>query len=605
LGVVYGDVGTSPLYALRECFHGAHSVPVTEANVLGVLSLVFWSLTIVISFKYLVYVMRADNEGEGGVLALMALAMSSGLKRRSRMVIILLGLFGAALLYGDGMITPAISVLGAMEGLEIAEPSMSHFVVPVTIGILVALFLFQRRGTAGVGAVFGPITLVWFVVLAVLGVNQMASNPSVLRAMSPTYGAMFLIDNQAHGFLVLGAVFLVVTGSEALYADMGHFGARPIRMTWFAVVLPALLLNYFGQGALLLAHPEAASNPFYQMAPGWALFPLLALATCATVIASQAVISGAFSLTRQAMMLGYWPRSRVRHTSETEIGQIYVPGVNWVLMVATIGLVLGFGSSSNLAAAYGIAVTMTMVITTCLAYVVARYRWGWGKPAAICLTIGLLIVDVSFLGANIVKVENGGWFPLVIAGGVFLLMTTWKKGRGLLWKQLEERIVSLDDLWELMRVEPTTRVPGTAVFMTSNPVGTPPALLQNFLHNHTIHAQVVLLTMVTEDVPYVRDSERVELEELSHGFVRIIGHYGFMESPDVLALMDRDDTPHMAVDNTTFFLGNEIVLPERRAGMMPWRTRVFSFMARNAARPTLYFNIPTRRVLEIGAQMHL
>jgi KUP system potassium uptake protein len=606
LGVVFGDIGTSPLYALRECFHGAHGIPVTSENVLGVLSLVFWSLTIVISFKYLAYVMRADNRGEGGVLALMALAAREvPNRRRARFAVLTLGLFGAALLYGDGMITPAISVLGAMEGLTVAAPSLGHFVVPVTICILVGLFVFQRRGTAGVGAVFGPVTLVWFLVLSVLGLVQIVANPAVLAGVNPIHGVWFLLHNRLHGFLVLGAVFLVVTGGEALYADLGHFGTRPIRLTWFAVVLPSLLLNYFGQGALLLARPAAASNPFYQMAPSWALVPLLILATCATVIASQAVISGAFSLTRQATMLGFWPRLDIQHTSSREIGQIYVPAVNWILMLATIGLVLGFGSSTNLAAAYGIAVSTTMVITSLLAYLVARHRWGWNPLACIGLTAALLVVDTAFFAANVVKIEDGGWFPLAVAAAVFLLMTTWKKGRALLAQRIQRALVPFERLFELMKTEAVVRVPGAAIYMTSSQEGVPPALMTNIQHNHAVHEQVVLLTIVTEEVPRVEDDRRVAAEQLGEGFVRVVARYGFMESPDVVALLAREDTPTPAIEHTTFVLGNETVLVKEHDGMSGWRTRLFSFLARNAVRPTTFFNIPTRRIMEIGSQISL
>lgn len=606
LGIVYGDIGTSPLYAIRECFHGDHGVPLTSNNILGVLSLVFWSLTIVISAKYLIYVMRADNRGEGGVLALMALATEgTSDRKKSKLIIVMIGLFGAALLYGDGMITPAISVLSAVEGIQIAAPSLGHYVVPITIVILVGLFLLQRRGTAGVGALFGPITLVWFLVLSVLGIRQIAINPSVIRAINPAYGLSFLVDNRIHGFLVLGAVFLVVTGGEALYADMGHFGARPIRLTWFVIVLPALLLNYFGQGALLLTNPQAVANPFYQMVPSWALFPILLLATCATIIASQAVISGAFSLTRQATMLGYWPRMQILHTSAKEIGQIYVPAINWMLMIATIGLVLGFGTSSNLAAAYGIAVTTTMVITTILAYLVSRHRWGWSLPASIGLTTLLLVVDLSFFAANVIKVENGGWFPLAIAGGVFLIMTTWKKGRSLLGKQIRETIISLKDFFELMELEPTTRVPGTAVFMTSNKDGTPPALMHNFLHNHAVHEQVVLLTIETEETPHISQNRRVEVQDIGNGFVRVIARYGFMENPDIVALMAHEEALTPPIEYTTFFLGSETLLAQGRNGMFRWRIKLFAFLARNALKPTTFFNIPTRRVMEIGSQVSL
>ncbi len=605
LGVVYGDIGTSPLYAIHECFKGEHGVPVTHENVLGVLSLIFWSLTIVISIKYLVYVMRADNRGEGGILALMALATSRGGKRRSTWVVVLLGLFGAALLYGDGMITPAISVLGATEGLEVATPAFSHFIAPITIVILIGLFMFQKRGTAGVGAIFGPVTLVWFILLSVLGIVHIVDQPKVLLALSPLHGALFLLHNHINGFLVLGAVFLVATGGEALYADMGHFGARPIRLTWFVLVLPALLLNYFGQGALLLDHPEAIRNPFYLMAPRWALYPLVIMATMATIIASQAVISGAFSLTRQATMLGFWPRVQIQHTSAKEIGQIYVPSINWVLMLATIGLVLGFKSSTNLAAAYGIAVTTTMVITTALAYIVARHVWGWKLWTSLSLTIFFLVIDLAFFGANLIKVEQGGWFPLLVASGVFLLMTTWQKGRQVLGQQIRERIVPLEDFFELMRIERPHRAPGSAVFMTSNPTGTPPALLHNFQHNRVVHEQVMLLTIVTEEVSHVEDAERVSVEELPEGFVRIVAHYGFMEDPDLVALILRDDTPTPPIQHTTFFMGRETLLAEGRHGMSRWREQIFAYMSRNALRATAFFNVPPERVMELGSQVEL
>lgn len=602
LGVVYGDIGTSPLYAVRECFRGAHGVPVTSDNILGVLSLIFWSLMIVISFKYLIYVMRADNRGEGGVLALMALATGSLKNKRSGLVIIL-GLFGAALLYGDGMITPAISVLSAVEGLAVATPSLSHVVVPVTIIILVGLFLVQKKGTARIGGIFGPVTLIWFMVLSVLGLRQIAGNWAVLRAVNPVHAISFFFDNRLRGFFVLGAVFLVVTGGEALYADMGHLGPKPIRLTWFGLVLPSLVLNYFGQGALLLSEPSAIENPFYRMAPAWALVPLLILATAATVIASQAVISGAFSLTRQATMLGYLPRMRIRHTSSREIGQIYVPAINHILMIAAIGLVLGFGTSSNLAAAYGIAVTMTMGITTILAYVVARHRWRWGRWSSLALTLSLLLVDIAFFSANIIKVEHGGWFPLAVAGGVFLLQTTWKKGRAILGQQIQQSIVPLKDFFVLMRVEPMTRVPGTAVFMTSNPSGTPPALMNNFLHNHVTHEQVIFLTIQIEDVAYVDSRERVVVEPIREGFVRVVARYGFREHPDVIALFERKDTPTPPLEQTTFFLGSETVLTRGGKRMFGWRTKLFSFLARNAVQPTDFFNIPPRRVIEIGEQI--
>ncbi|MEB2312036.1 MAG: potassium transporter Kup [Sorangiineae bacterium] len=605
LGVVYGDLGTSPLYSMRECFRGEHSVPVTGDNVLGVLSLIFWSLTLLITVKYLAYVMRADNRGEGGILALAALASSRARGRLTLAVVVFLGLFGAALLYGDGMITPAISVLSAVEGLGFAAPALAHFVVPVTIVILIVLFLVQHRGTASVGLVFGPVMLTWFTTLAALGIAHIVAHPSVLVAFWPGYAVTFLVTNGLHGLLVLGGVFLVVTGGEALYADMGHFGARPIRLAWGVIVLPALVLNYFGQGALLLTRPDAAENPFYAMAPAWALYPLVVLSTVAAIIASQAVISGAFSLTRQAIMLGFWPRVQVEHTSAREIGQIYVPVINWVLMLATIGLVLGFGSSANLAAAYGIAVTTTMVITTLLAFLVARQSWGWSLLAAGGVTAAFLIIDMAFFGANIIKVERGGWFPLVVAAGIFLLMTTWKKGRAILGKRVRGNMIPLADFYELIRVERPARVPGTAVFMTGNADGTPPALIQNFTHNRVLHKQSILLTIVTEEVARVSPAERFQVEQLEEGFVRLVGRYGFMEEPDVPALLSESGITGYSLQHTTFFMGRETLLAEGREGMARWREVVFAAMSRNAQRATAFFNIPPDRVMEIGAQIEL
>jgi len=606
LGIVYGDIGTSPLYALRECFSPHHGVAVTEANVLGVLSLIFWALTITVSIKYVAYVLRADNRGEGGILALMALAMSkSEASGKRRAMIVLLGLFGAALLYGDGMITPAISVLSAVEGLGIAQPALVHFIKPITIGILIGLFFFQKHGTAKVGNVFGPVTFLWFIVLAWLGFVHVLDNPHVLLAFNPLYGAEFLIQNRVHGFLTLGSVLLVVTGGEALYADMGHFGTRPIRITWFAFVLPALFLNYLGQGSLLLTRPSAASHPFYEMAPGWGLLPLIVLSTAATIIASQALISGAFSMTRQAMMLGYWPRVRVQHTSEREMGQVYVPSINWMLMISTIALVLGFGSSSNLAAAYGIAVTTTMLITTALAYVVAVHVWGWKVWQAVALTVLFFIVDLAFFGSNIVKVAQGGWVPLVVGLFILLLMTTWKKGRMLIAERVLEEIIPLEDFFEVMRIERPARVPGTAVFMTSNSDGTPTALMHNFQHNRVVHQQVILLTVVTEEVSFVLNHERVEVQELSDGFVRVVAHYGFMEVPDMRQLLARKDTPTPPIEHTTFFIGRETLCIVDSRGMAKWRKRLFAFMAQNGVRVTSFFSLPSDRVAELGGQIDL
>lgn len=606
LGVVFGDIGTSPIYALREAFNASHGIAPTTENVLGVLSLIFWSLIIVISIKYLLFVLRADNEGEGGIIALTALV--SPRSRRAggnRKILLLVGLFGAALLYGDGMITPAISVVSAVEGLEVATPMFTPYVVPITIAILVGLFMIQRKGTAGVGAVFGPITLVWFATLAVLGGREILEHPGVLAALNPLDGAQYFVRNRLAGFFVLGTVFLVVTGGEALYADMGHFGKRPIRLTWFVIVLPSLLLNYFGQGALIIADPTAIRHPFFLLAPDWALYPLVALSTAATVIASQAVISGTFSLTRQAVQLGYLPRLRVTQTSSKEIGQVYIPAVNWALMVACIGLVIGFGSSSRLAAAYGVAVTTDMVFTTILFAVVASTRWGWSLWRTASLAGFFLIVDVAFWAANLTKVPHGGWFPLVVAGVLFTAMTTWKKGREALRAAISDKVLPVELFLRTIRSDSVTRVPGTSVFLVSSRGGTPPALLHNLKHNKVLHEQVVFLTIVTRQVPRVPRAERVELEELGQGLFRVTAYYGFAEDPNVPAVLaqcpkDRFDFSPM---RTTYFLGNETLIVTGKPGMAAWRKRLFSLMKRNARDPTSFFDIPPNRVVELGTQL--
>jgi KUP system potassium uptake protein len=606
LGVVYGDIGTSPLYTVRECLHGGHGVTVAPESVYGVLSLIVWALTLIISVKYVGYVLRADNQGEGGILALMSLVTTApNVGKRTAHVMVMLGLFGSALLFGDGVITPAISVLSAVEGLSIATPKFHALIVPIAIGILLLLFRVQRRGTATVGAVFGPIMFVWFLVLATIGLSQILRNPAVLLAVNPVYGASFLIHGGHRAFLVLGSVFLAVTGGEALYADMGHFGARPMRFGWFAVAFPALLLNYFGQGALLLRDPSAIENPFFHAVPTWALYPMVLLSTVATVIASQALISGAFSLARQALMLGYLPRVGVQHTSAGHIGQIYVPTVNWMLMVATIALVLGFRSSSNLAAAYGVAVTLNMAITTLLAYVVARRRWGWSIAPAVGVTLLFLAPELVFVSSNMTKVADGGWFPLAVGVVLFTVFTTWRRGREILFERFKERVVPLEDFFELMRVEIPKRVPGTAVFMTSALGGTPPALLTNFLHNRVVHEHVVLLTIVTEGRARVPRSERVQVVELEHGFRRATARYGFMETPDVPTLLERPELKDYSLEYVTFFLGKETVLPTRRPGMALWRERVFAFLARNAQPATAFFGIPPTRVVEIGVQIEM
>jgi KUP system potassium uptake protein len=604
LGVVYGDIGTSPLYAMRECFNEEHGIAVNPHNVMGVLSLIFWALTLIVSLKYVAYVLRADNKGEGGILALMALA--SGALRGNRIypVLIALGLFGAALLYGDGVITPAISVLSAVEGLEIAAPGLSHLVIPVTIAILIGLFAIQKHGTAGLGIVFGPITLLWFGSLLGFGIYRTIEHPGVMASVNPVYAARFLAENGTAGLLVLGAVVLVVTGGEALYADLGHFGRKPIRLAWYAVVMPALLMNYFGQGALLIADPKAVENPFFRMVPSFALYPMVALSTAATVIASQALISGVFSLTSQGTMLGLLPRVNIKHTSAHERGQIYVPFVNWALMLATIGLVLGFKSSSNLAAAYGIAVTLTMVITTILAYFLVRHVWGWGIPKAAAVSLVFLMPEVVFMGANAIKIEHGGWFPLVVGAAIFVMMLSWKRGREILAQRFREQLLPLTDFFDLMHVDIPARVPGTAVFMVSSRDGTPPAMLHNFMHNRVVHQHIVLLTVVTSDSARVAEKDRFTLEQLEQGFVRVIGRYGFMEQPDAPQLL-LDAGVISSVEHVTFFLGRENLIATQHPGMAKWRVSLFAFLTRNAQPATKFFNIPPDRVFEIGAQIEL
>ena len=612
LGVVYGDIGTSPLYALKECFNGPHGVPPTPQNVMGVLSCVFWAMTFVVTFKYLTFVMRADNRGEGGILALMALVGQRESTRRARRVLLMLGLFGAALLYGDGVITPAISVLGAVEGLAVAAPGLEHAVVPVTVAILVALFLIQKRGTATVGAVFGPVMLVWFTCIALIGIRGIAQYPAILAAASPLHAVRFFVEHRLQGFLVLGAVVLVITGGEALYADMGHFGRRPIRVAWLAFAMPALLLNYFGQGAVLMRNPEAARSPFYLVVPDWALYPMIGIATLAAIVASQALISGAFSLTNQAVQLGYSPRVTIRHTSRTEFGQIYVPEVNWALGVACVALVLGFKSSSALAAAYGIAVTGTMAITTLLFHRVARERWGWSRWSAWPLTLLFLAVDLAFFAANFIKIEEGGWFPVAAAGAVFALMTTWKRGREALSDQLRGAGLPLDLFIPEMSRRPPHRVPGTAVFMTSNTGGAPPVLLHHLKHNKVLHERVILVSVLTEDVPAVPDRERASARSLGAGFHQVIGRYGFMETPNVpalLASLPEGAIPGARVElvpmETTYYLGRETLLPTGPARMSTWRKRLFIIMARNAQTASSFFGLPPNRVVEMGAQIQL
>jgi KUP system potassium uptake protein len=607
LGVVFGDIGTSPLYALRECFYGTHGVEATPANVLGVLSLIFWALVLVIAIKYVSYVMRADNQGEGGILALMALIPATYRGPQSRGVLLALGLFGSALLYGDGVITPAVSVLGAVEGLSQATPKLTPFVVPLSVVILSGLFLVQKHGTATVGAMFGPVMVIWFLTIGAVGLKWILEVPHVLVAANPEHAVQFFVQNRYHGFVVLGAVFLVVTGGEALYADMGHFGAGPIRIAWFSAVMPGLLLNYFGQGALLLTDPSAAESPFYRLVPLSLVVPYVLLATVAAGIASQALISAVFSLTRQAVQLGYSPRVEIRHTSATTIGQIYVPSVNQALAIATIALVIGFRSSSALAAAYGIAVTATMGITTILAYVVARQVWHWSRWTAGVITAVFITIDLAFFGANLLKVLHGGWVPLVIATLVFSLLSTWKTGRMVLGRRLRERAYPFDlFLKDLNRTRPH-RVPGTAIFMTGSGAGVPPTLIHNLRHNKVLHANIVLLTVATEDVPHVSKERAIEVEPLSAGFFRVTLRYGFMEEPSVPEAISDARARGLPIDkdDITYFLGRETLLPANHPGMAPWREKLFALMSRNAMRATAFFRIPPERVVELGMQVEL
>ena len=608
LGVVFGDIGTSPLYAIRECFHGEYGIAVTRGNVLGVLSLVFWALLVIVTVKYLYFVLRADNHGEGGVLALTALAKAKEARARgARSALVTIGLFGACLLYGDGMITPAISVLSAVEGVRIVTPVFRPFVVPLTIAILAGLFLLQHRGTARVGSLFGPVILVWFCVIAVLGFFQILRYPQVLAGVLPGYGLEFLLVNKVHGFVVLGAVFLVVTGAEALYADMGHFGRGPIRLTWIGLVFPALVLNYFGQGAVLIARPEASHHPFYALVPSWAMIPMVLLATVATIIASQAVITGAFSLTRQAIQLGYLPRMRITHTSATHAGQIYVAPVNWLLMACTIGLVLGFETSSKLAAAYGVAVSSTMLITTTLFYVVACDRWGWNRWAAGSLTALFFVVDFSFFSANGSKILHGAWFPLVIGAMVFILMLTWQRGREILARQLETLTPSFDEFKRDLEDTPTHRVNGQAVFLSGNPDLVPAALIHNLHHNKVVHSEVAILNFRTDEIPRVPNLEKVEVEKLGSGFYRVIARHGFMEEPkvDTILTLAHEKGLEFKAEDVSFFLGREKLSTGKDPKMSRWRSGLFFFLSRNAMDAASFFDIPPDQVIEVGVRLEI
>jgi KUP system potassium uptake protein len=611
LGVVYGDIGTSPLYAVKETFAPGHGIALTSSNILGGLSTIFWALMIVVSLKYVVLIMRADNRGEGGIMALIALASSSvGESSRWRLPLMLIGCVGASLFYGDAVLTPAISVLSAVEGLEIGTDAFKPYVVPIAVGVLIALFALQARGTAAIGRLFGPVTMLWFVALGAAGLYGIARAPQVLAALNPLHALAFVSSHGAASFVVLGSVVLAVTGAEALYADMGHFGKRPVRIAWFSLVAPALTLNYFGQGALLMVRPEAVQNPFYLLLPDWALYPMVALATAATVIASQAVISGAYSLTRQAIQLGFLPRMAIVHTSAREIGQIYIPAVNWLLCAAVIGAVIGFGSSARLAGAYGVAVTGTMLVDTLLTFFVIRF--GWRYPLWLCLgaTGFFLLIDLAFFAATLTKLDDGGWFPIAVGAAVLVAMTTWRRGRELLLARLRASSVPLGGFLKSVFVEPPQRVPGTAVFLTSTPDAAPHALLHSLKHYRVLHEQNVFLTVEFLDVPALPDEERVACESLGWNCWRVRVRYGFMDSPDVglaLALCGPYGLQVEPMD-LSYFLSRQKIVPGPGSGadgMARWRDGVFAAMARNAGNITDFFNIPTNRVVELGTRVEI
>lgn len=609
LGVVYGDIGTSPLYAMKVCFYGPIAVPLTMDNVLGILSLFFWSLVFVVGVKYCLFILRADNHGEGGLLALLALLSTTreGEKKAAPGWVLTLILFGSALLFGDGMLTPAISVLSAVEGLSVATRAMEPWVVPITLLILVALFSIQRKGTAGVGRVFGPIMLVWFSVLGAMGIVQIVHAPAVLSAINPLHAIRFLWKADPNSFLVLGAVALCVTGAEALYADMGHFGRPALRVGWYSVVMPCLILNYFGQGALILQHPETVSSPFYAMVPRWGLYPMVLLATAATVIASQAMISGGFSLARQAVQLGYLPRLTIVHTSRRQEGQIYVPEINWTLMIGCVGLVLGFRSSDNIAVAYGVTVMTTMLITSLVFYVLATGTWGWSRWRTALLVLAFLTFDAVFFAANLGKFWHGGWVPCLIALAVFTLTTTWKRGRELLARKISADVSPLDGFVQELRAKKMPRVPGAAVFMSANPNVVPPALTRHCRHSHLLHEQVILLTVESLPVPVVYARDRLDVKDVGHGIHQVVARYGFMQTPNVPIILKGCELFGLAVDTetVTYYLGRETLIPRKIEGMPYWRKVLFVLMSRNSRSATAYFGIPSPQVVELGMQVQL
>ena len=607
VGVVYGDIGTSPLYALKEVFAHGH-VPLTAQNIYGVLSLVFWTLTVVVSIKYVVLILRADNNGEGGLIAMLALA-SQAVKDRPalRRRLLMLGIFGTAIFFGDGVITPAITVLGAIEGLKVAAPGMHAYVVPVSLAVLTALFMVQRHGTGNIGKFFGPVMVLWFAVLAVLGLQHIWQNPAILWALSPHYALAFLLGNPAVAFIALGSVVLCVTGAEALYADMGHFGKKPIRLAWFSLAMPALVLNYFGQGAMLLELPEKVGNPFFEMAPTWALYPLIGLATCAAVIASQALITAAFSVTKQAIQLGYLPRLRILHTSVKETGQVYVPFINWGLYICIVLAVVTFGSSSKLAGAYGIAVTIDMLITTTMTFFVIRFGWNYPWSLSLGATGFFFLVDFTYFAANVVKVFDGGWFPIVIGVVMFMLMMTWKQGRKLMHTRMREDAIDLKSFLESVFISPPTRVAGTAVFLVSDLGLTPNALLHNLKHNKVLHETNLFVTVMHHEVPWLGFNKRCDVEPLGHGCWQVTLHFGFKNDPDVpeaLKLLTARGV-HIEEMETSYFLSRDIVIPSLGAGMAMWREKLFASMHHNASGAADFLRLPTNRVVELGSKVEI
>ena len=608
IGIVYGDIGTSPLYSLKTVFDPAHGLALTPANLLGVVSLIFWGLTIIVSFKYVTLVLRADNHGEGGIMALLALALGAiGGRGRLQAALLFIGVFGASLFYGDSVITPAISVLSAVEGLQVAAPSLQPFVVPLTIVILVGLYAVQSHGTAGIGRWFGPIMVLWFAVLAIMGVVNIVRSPAILAALNPWHALHFFTENRGIAFLALGAVVLAFTGAEALYADMGHFGRTPIRLAWFAVAFPALALNYLGQGGLLLAHPEAIANPFFQQLGGWSIYPLVVLSTIATVIASQATISGTFSMTKEAIALGFLPRMRIVHTSEREIGQIYIPAVNWLQLIAVLLAVVGFGSSESLASAYGIAVTATMLATTILTFFVIRYRWRLNLALCLAATGLFLAIDVAFFSANALKVLHGGWFPLLLGSVLLTLMLTWRKGRQQVFDNLQKHAIPLDAFLESLFLSPPVRVPGTAVFLRGESDGVPHAMLHNLSHNKVLHERIVFLTVHIGDEPRVAPEAQVSIGALGHGCHQVDIRFGFKDEPDIPAMLALCARHGLAFDmmQTSFFIARQTVISTPGEGMAPWREHVFVAMQRNARDAADYYRIPTNRVIELGTQVEI